>query len=910
MFRRSLKKRGWAISTAALLAAPGVSMASVAIEQIEAETVTQSGNTLLYSQYAPVEFGGSATVAGTASFAGITFHAIDTANDTNTNSSHAYYVATDMFNPGHSANGLVTDDYCLGADDFLNNYVRTNNATGVYTLPRSLQSGVQVVNDSWVGSYQGANSPYTFSTDLDAQRRYDYMVNSADVVSVAGAVGNGVGDPLLWACYNTIGVSGSQGFNPSGNQTKQHADLSDPTMEASRATGYVSGVAAALIGYAQNANQTDAQHSYVVRSLLLTGADKIYYTNPGGGSAGGMDGVYGAGQVNFFSSVAVLQAGERNMSAVSNNTAAGTPVYRQKGWSFGNVSAGTQDVVLIQSMNTLTGISAALNWNVTSQTAAGGNLNTSNAAEIFPNLTLELRPVTYNSGSDNYVLGTTKLATLLQSSVANDNTQYIYDNTVLPAGTYALLITGDPTRTTTVGISYSLSGSFGSQWNSSAGGNWGTTSLWTNGIPDGPAAQANFLASPGLTAPGIITVGQDRTVGQITLNNPNGYNIAYGTIAQGDYGVLHINDTGDSTGTANPLITVLSGSQIISSPLNLSNGVTTNISAGSSLTLGSYINGQGSVMKTGPGSVTLAANESAGPLAVNGGTFSITTAGVISGGPITVNTGGTLSLTASTGSGVFNRTLPTALNINAGGSVVVQASALNANRQLLLANGGLTISGNVNAWTGKLDLNNNDADLPGVALSNVSNQILEGFNQGNWNGSGGIISTSAANDTRHLTALGVIQNNQGGTALFNASGGTNPFDGTYPGPSDILIKYTYYGDANLSGKVDSADYTLIDNGYLLHLTGWYNGDFNYDGAVNGSDYTLIDNAFNTQGAQIMAVLASPTATISTQATGAVPEPSSVGLLAVVASGLLARRRYRKTPTSPCCLGVSPASGRG
>ena len=61
------------------------------------------------------------------------------------------------------------------------------------------------------------------------------------------------------------------------------------------------------------------------------------------------------------------------------------------------------------------------------------------------------------------------------------------------------------------------------------------------------------------------------------------------------------------------------------------------------------------------------------------------------------------------------------------------------------------------------------------------------------------------------------------------------------------MKYTYYGDANLDGKVDASDYSLIDNGYLNHLTGWYNGDFNYDGVINGSDYTLIDNAFNMQG---------------------------------------------------------------
>jgi hypothetical protein len=131
--------------------------------------------------------------------------------------------------------------------------------------------------------------------------------------------------------------------------------------------------------------------------------------------------------------------------------------------------------------------------------------------------------------------------------------------------------------------------------------------------------------------------------------------------------------------------------------------------------------------------------------------------------------------------------------------------------------------------------------------------LKEGFNNGGWNGAGGIISSAVAGDTSHLTALGVMQNNQAGTPIYS---GSNLFDnangsGFAPvGASDFLIKFTYYGDANLEGKVDGSDYSLIDSGDLNGLTGWYNGDFNYDGVINGSDYTLIDNAFNTQGGQL------------------------------------------------------------
>jgi parallel beta-helix repeat protein len=55
-----------------------------------------------------------------------------------------------------------------------------------------------------------------------------------------------------------------------------------------------------------------------------------------------------------------------------------------------------------------------------------------------------------------------------------------------------------------------------------------------------------------------------------------------------------------------------------------------------------------------------------------------------------------------------------------------------------------------------------------------------------------------------------------------------------------------YGDANNDGVVDGSDYSLIDNGFNNHLTGWHNGDFDNNGVIDGSDYTLIDNEFNTQ----------------------------------------------------------------
>jgi hypothetical protein len=128
----------------------------------------------------------------------------------------------------------------------------------------------------------------------------------------------------------------------------------------------------------------------------------------------------------------------------------------------------------------------------------------------------------------------------------------------------------------------------------------------------------------------------------------------------------------------------------------------------------------------------------------------------------------------------------------------------------------------------------------------VNALLAGGYNNGNWNGNG-IDSSAAATNANHLTALGAISNNLGsGNTLYGGTG-QSLFDGQSPLATDILIKYTYYGDANLDGKVDGTDYSRIDNGSFMTLTGWFNGDFNYDNTINGTDYTLIDNAYNTQG---------------------------------------------------------------
>jgi autotransporter-associated beta strand protein len=199
-------------------------------------------------------------------------------------------------------------------------------------------------------------------------------------------------------------------------------------------------------------------------------------------------------------------------------------------------------------------------------------------------------------------------------------------------------------------------------------------------------------------------------------------------------------------------------------------------------------------------------------------------------------------------------------------------------------------------YSSSVNINGSMIIQNGPGLQSITNAVAQGYNGGAWNGSGSgvvISSSAAAADTSHLHAVGVIQNDNGaGTQLYTTFEGYSSLN-----DSDVLLKYTWYGDTDLNGKVDGTDYSRVDYAYAYNLanpnsplTGWFNGDFNYDGVIDGSDYTLMDNAFNQQGAAISAQVAGPSALVS--GGSAVPEPTSLGLLGIGALGLLGRRNRR------------------
>ena len=168
-----------------------------------------------------------------------------------------------------------------------------------------------------------------------------------------------------------------------------------------------------------------------------------------------------------------------------------------------------------------------------------------------------------------------------------------------------------------------------------------------------------------------------------------------------------------------------------------------------------------------------------------------------------------------------------------------------------------------------------------------------------WWGPGFASSNARATAQTDLTlGIGVVDNNHAGDLggyLYGPAGliATNfvsiptatPLVGT-----EILSRVTYWGDADMNGLIDGTDYALIDTGFNTSLNGWFYGDFDYTGTVDGTDYALIDNAFNNQGAPL-------TLAGSGKSAGVVPEPGSLGLLALGALGVFARRARGKAETT-------------
>ncbi|MBC8105013.1 MAG: hypothetical protein H7Z14_00355 [Anaerolineae bacterium] len=397
----------------------------------------------------------------------------------------------------------------------------------------------------------------------------------------------------------------------------------------------------------------------------------------------------------------------------------------------------------------------------------------------------------------------------------------------------------------------------------------GSLSLGTNGAGNG-----NLIA--GVDGTGTLQVSGGSVIADGLTLGQNAGALGTGTQTGGSV-VIRKNMSVGETSTGSNVYDISGGT------LNVGAGALGGIFVASS--------GVGTLKVGGTATVTAPFLANKGAYAQTGGVASM---GLVTGiGSISVS-GGTLNATSIAQS---------ALSISSTGTAKI---AVNGTDTGLSVVDSLSVTG-----SGRLDLNDNDLIVHNGNYATITTSIRNARNAGAWNQPGITSSTAAAAVPKNKT-LGTLK----GTEYLAINGAT--FDSFAVAGTDVLVKYTYYGDTDFNGLVDFDDYSRVDAGFNNNRTGWMNGDVDYNGIVDFDDYSLIDQAFNTQsgtlrramnyldgGDRSEAGMDAPSLQLVMQHLGqfgetyaagflaAVPEPTSaMTLLGLAAPALAARRRRR------------------
>jgi autotransporter-associated beta strand protein len=299
-----------------------------------------------------------------------------------------------------------------------------------------------------------------------------------------------------------------------------------------------------------------------------------------------------------------------------------------------------------------------------------------------------------------------------------------------------------------------------------------------------------------------------------------------------------------------------------------------------------------SVTKTGAGTLVFdAANAYTGPTTVAAGTLEIANNAAVAGSGITVEAGATLRIASGTTARAPAMLLDggtlagSAVMVDATtgiASLAISAGTLTGNPAVEVTGGGImslaesarvtvavaSLEVDKEAGGGLLDLGAGEITIApgGSSVASLRADLLVGRNGGDWNGSTGIMSSTAA-----------------------ASGGTRAVGYLVAGDGSARVSFAAPGDTNLNGQVDVFDLVSINSGGR-YGTGaaavWSQGDFNYDRVTNVFDLVAI----NTAGAYGQGNYF-PAAPTGAGTPTAVPEPSASGLLVLglTFAGLSIRR---------------------
>ncbi len=297
------------------------------------------------------------------------------------------------------------------------------------------------------------------------------------------------------------------------------------------------------------------------------------------------------------------------------------------------------------------------------------------------------------------------------------------------------------------------------------------------------------------------------------------------------------------------------------------------------------------IAPSGGNTLTIAGNPATPSVIVNSGNHTI-------GAPLVLGATTNFSIASGSQLNVTGAVTATGQTIVKTGPGVVQFPNVRANR-LFISDGTVKVAPNgtdtgtsvlpsfgINGDltpTAKFDITNNavvfdyTAPPPGAdaePFDTIRAQIITAYNGGAWDGNG--ITSSSADSSNF--GIGYAEANTLTTipSIF----GTVDQDA-------VLVRRVRYGDADLSGNVNLADFNRLAGNFGSAEAVWSEGDFNYDGIVNLGDFNRLAANFG-----LSASANGPTPEDWSALASVVPEPGAAGSAALLAI-LLRRRREQR-----------------
>ena len=456
----------------------------------------------------------------------------------------------------------------------------------------------------------------------------------------------------------------------------------------------------------------------------------------------------------------------------------------------------------------------------------------------------------------------------------------------------------------------------------------------TAGVLD--LAAATQINTSALTTTGAIagnTIGSSGIAGTTTT-------IAFGTAANSVFAGTIVNSltVNGQTGTNILALAVNSGNLTLSGANTYTGGTTI---AGGRLTVGTggTIGGSNAPLVVNGGTLDLNGNSvtvgslnggAAGTIdsVTNTGTSTLTTGGlnaIASFAGVIKNTSGTVGLTkVGTGSltltGANTYSGPT--NLNGGSLYVNNTSGSGTGTGIVTVNGGIlggsgSISGPVAAGTGAHMINAGATpgaigtlSIGGGLTTNASTTLA--FDLASPTGTSDLIAVTGNVDISAGPTLAISSQASTGTASLGYYKVIS-YSGTLTGAASNVvlppivnnIEYTvdttqdpgfidihrgFIGDATDNGAVDLNDLNTVLNNLGVATSSWRNGNFDGAATIDLNDLNDVLNNLGTSVPSGANIVAFSEALLGQGTPAATPEPTSLGILALGAGALLARRR--------------------